>query len=64
MHDQGWNFEDGVGVTPDPVINADYLREIYTFSDPKFTGKVSIPALFDKKLSKLLITNHLILSVC
>ncbi|BAK95655.1 putative glutathione S-transferase [Tetragenococcus halophilus subsp. halophilus] len=53
MYDQGWSFEDGEGVIPDPVINANYLREIYTFSDPNFTGKVSVPVLFDKKTNQI-----------
>ncbi|GMA08469.1 glutathione-dependent reductase [Tetragenococcus halophilus subsp. flandriensis] len=57
MYDQGWSFEDGDGVIPDPVINANYLREIYTFSDPNFTGKVSVPVLFDKK-TKQIVNNE------
>ncbi|MDN6641034.1 MAG: glutathione S-transferase family protein [Staphylococcus equorum] len=57
MYDQGWSFEAGDGVIPDPVINADYLREIYTFSDPNFTGKVSVPVLFDKK-TKQIVNNE------
>lgn len=54
MMEDGWTFrEDFPGVIPDPVLNKDFLREIYTEADPEFTGKVTVPVLFDKKLKKI-----------
>jgi len=46
--DAGWTFEDGDGVVPDPVFGARYLWEIYQKTDPAYTGRVSVPVLWDK----------------
>lgn len=57
MFENGWSFEDGEGVVADPVMNAQYLREIYTLSDSNFTGKVSVPVLLDTK-TKQIVNNE------
>jgi len=49
MGEHGWTFKDGDGVVADPVIDADYLHEIYTKADPNFTGRVTVPVLWDTK---------------
>lgn len=49
----GWTFEDGHGVVPDPVFGADCLYEIYQKSDPAYTGLVTVPTLWDKAQKKL-----------
>lgn len=49
MGDDGWTFEDGPGVVPDAVNGARFLREVYTRADPKFTGNVTVPLLWDKQ---------------
>lgn len=49
MLDDGWTFEEAPGVIPDPIMNARFLREIYVAADPKFTGRVTVPVLWDKK---------------
>lgn len=49
MGDQGWTFQGEVEeVEPDPVLNADYLHQIYTRADPKYTGRVTTPTLWDR----------------
>ena len=48
MGDQGWTFEPGPGVVPDPVNGARYLYEVYTAANPNYTGRVSVPVLWDK----------------
>jgi putative glutathione S-transferase len=48
MGEQGWTFEPGPGVVPDPVLGARYLHQIYSASDPTYTGKVTTPVLWDK----------------
>lgn len=53
MGAQSWNFEPAEGVTPDPVINANYLHQIYTLAKPDMTGKVTVPVLFDKQEKKI-----------
>src|SRR5215210_3130390 len=48
MGDQGWTFEPGPGVVPDPINEAKYLYEVYTAASPSYTGRVSVPVLWDK----------------
>lgn len=49
MGEQGWTFADGPGVIPDENNGADYLHQIYTKVDPKYTGRVTVPVLWDKE---------------
>jgi putative glutathione S-transferase len=48
MSDQGWMFSDVPGAIPDSVNHAQYLQEIYLKADPKYTGRVTVPVLWDK----------------
>ncbi len=49
----GWTFEAGHGVVPDPEIGAAFLYEIYQRSDSTYTGQVTVPTLWDKAQKKL-----------
>lgn len=49
MLENGWTFEPGEGVIPDPVVDANYLHEIYTKVDPNYSGRVTVPTLYDLK---------------
>jgi putative glutathione S-transferase len=49
MGDDGWTFADGPGVIPDSVNGARAMWEIYVRADPGFTGRVTVPVLWDKK---------------
>lgn len=45
----GWQFSpDREDCTPDTVNGVAYLREVYTAADPGYTGRVSVPVLWDK----------------
>lgn len=48
-HDDGWTFLEGHGVIPDPLNDATYLYEVYLAADPNYTGKVTVPTLWDKR---------------
>ena len=48
MLENGWTFEDGPGVVPDPINGARYLYEVYGAADPSYTGRVTVPVLWDK----------------
>ncbi len=48
MLEDGWTFEAGPGVVADPVGGAEFLHQIYTRSDPGYSGRVSVPVLWDK----------------
>lgn len=45
----GWEFTGRDGATGDPVLNAKYLREIYVAAKPDYSGRVSVPVLWDRK---------------
>ena len=46
---RGWQFGDDPGSTPDTVNGARELAEIYLLADPRYTGRVSVPVLWDKE---------------
>jgi glutathionyl-hydroquinone reductase len=48
MAESGWTFLPGEGVTPDSITGARYLYEVYLAADPAYTGRVTIPILWDK----------------
>jgi putative glutathione S-transferase len=46
----GWQFTPSkAGCTPDTVNGSSYLREVYTAADPSFTGRVTVPVLWDRE---------------
>lgn len=49
----GWTFEEDEGVICDPVMNAQYLYEIYAQADPNYSGRVSVPVLYDLHNNKI-----------
>ncbi len=46
---QGWRFGDDPGAGRDTVNGATYLHEVYTRADPHFTGRATVPALWDRR---------------
>ena len=46
---QGWAFAEGA----DPVNNARYLHEIYTAVDPHYSGRATVPVLWDKQTRRI-----------
>jgi putative glutathione S-transferase len=57
MAEHGWVFSNGPGCIPDPVIGARFLHEIYTKADPGFSGRVTVPVLWDRR-SGTLVSNE------
>ena len=53
MGDNGWTFAAGEGVIADPLINADYAYELYIKAKPNYTGRVTVPILWDKKTNTI-----------
>jgi putative glutathione S-transferase len=48
MGEQGWTFSPGEGVIPDPLFNSRYLHEIYSRADTHYSGRASVPVLWDQ----------------
>lgn len=49
MGNRGWHFGPGPGVVTDTVNGASFLHEVYTRADPTYTGRVTVPVLWDKR---------------
>lgn len=49
LGDQGWHFGDYPGSDRDTLNNAEYLHELYTRAAADFTGRATVPVLWDKK---------------
>jgi putative glutathione S-transferase len=46
MTESGWTF----GGEPEPLTGARFLYDLYTMASPSYTGLVTVPILWDKKL--------------
>ena len=53
MGDKGWTFAEGAGVIADPIVKADYLYEVYIAAKPDYTGRVTVPILWDKETNTI-----------
>jgi glutathionyl-hydroquinone reductase len=56
LRQQGWTFEDNSAFpdcTPDRVNGFHYLHEAYAASNAHYTGKVTVPTLWDKKTKRV-----------
>lgn len=53
MGEHGWTFAEGEGVIADPLFDADYLYEIYTAAKSDYTGRVTVPILWDKQTNTI-----------
>ncbi|GAB4509534.1 MAG: glutathione S-transferase family protein [Haliangiales bacterium] len=49
MGEQGWSFAEHPDTIADPVADADYLHQVYTRARADYTGRVSVPVLWDLK---------------
>ncbi|WP_193367399.1 glutathione S-transferase family protein [Pelagibius marinus] len=49
MGDEGWTFAEGRGVVADSVGGAEKLYEVYLKAKPDYTGRVTVPLLWDKQ---------------
>jgi glutathionyl-hydroquinone reductase len=57
MAENGWTFAPGDGVVPDPVAGAQYMHQVYTAADPNYSGRVTVPVLWDKQ-QKTIVSNE------
>jgi putative glutathione S-transferase len=57
MLENGWTFADGPGVVPDAVNHAHFLHQIYRAADPRYTGRVTVPVLWDKRM-RTIVSNE------
>jgi glutathionyl-hydroquinone reductase len=49
MREHGWTFgKDFAGSTGDTLFGSQFMHEIYTRADPSYSGRVTVPVLWDK----------------
>jgi glutathionyl-hydroquinone reductase len=50
MGENGWTFKDDPdGIVGDKLFGSDFMYEIYLKADPHYTGRVTVPTLWDKQ---------------
>lgn len=49
MREDGWTFTPGPGVIPDDLNNASFMHQVYTAAQPDYSGRVTVPVLWDKQ---------------
>jgi putative glutathione S-transferase len=53
MLEHGWTFDIDQGSSGDPLHNAKYLHELYTRNQHDYSGRVTVPVLWDKKQQRI-----------
>lgn len=49
MLENGWTFDKTDGSTGDHLFDHTFMHQVYTKADPDYTGRVTVPVLWDKK---------------
>lgn len=49
LREGGWSFATAEGSTGDAVNHAALLADIYRLAEPRYTGRVTVPVLWDKQ---------------
>jgi putative glutathione S-transferase len=55
--ERGWAFREGRGHGPDPVCDFQFLSEAYLLTDPEYTGRYTVPCIWDR-VTRRLVTNN------
>ncbi|WP_105169470.1 glutathione S-transferase family protein [Pseudoalteromonas sp. T1lg23B] len=53
MLDQGWTFDKASGSSGDPLYGFDYMHQLYTLNNETYSGRVTVPVLWDKQQEKI-----------
>ncbi len=53
MAEDGWTFDPGDGSTGDSINNARFLYQVYTAAKSDYSGRVTVPVLWDKKTNTI-----------
>lgn len=57
MGENGWTFLREDGATGDDLYGFDFMHQIYTRADPSYSGRVTVPVLWDKK-TETIVSNE------
>ncbi|WP_221801309.1 glutathione S-transferase family protein [Oceanobacter mangrovi] len=53
LTEQGWQFGGFDGADNDELNGAQYMHQLYTQADPQFTGRATVPVLWDKQTNRM-----------
>lgn len=53
MRENGWTFLEEDGATGDRLHGKDFLYELYAMAVPDYTGRVTVPLLWDRKTESI-----------
>ena len=53
MGENGWTFDTATGSSGDPLAPFDFLHQRYTLDTPDYTGRVTVPVLWDKQRQRI-----------
>jgi putative glutathione S-transferase len=53
MRERGWTFDPAPGVIADPILGAGALSELYAKAEPNYSGRVTVPVLWDKRTNTI-----------
>jgi putative glutathione S-transferase len=53
MQEQGWTFDTETGSSGDALDGLQYLHQRYTRDDPHYTGRVTVPLLWDRQQQRI-----------
>lgn len=54
MGEHGWTFLSADGATGDSLFGSEFLHQIYTRAEPTYSGRVTVPVLWDKQENTIL----------
>ncbi len=49
MRENGWTFQPGYKVVPDPIHQAEFMHQVYTAAKSDYSGRVTVPVIWDKQ---------------
>lgn len=53
MREHGWTFAETPGATGDLLHDAGFLHEVYTRAEPGYSGRVTVPVLWDRHTGRI-----------
>jgi len=56
--ERGWAFRDGPGYSRDPINGFEFLSEAYLATDPGYTGRYTVPCIWDRVTERLVTNNY------
>jgi len=56
--ERGWAFRDGPGHSRDPINGFQFLSEAYVRTDPDYTGRYTVPCIWDRVTGRLVTNNY------